>query len=252
MPEREEDPPGVQPLCWDAQTVPSSPSPGGRPLPRGPGKLVVCPSRTAEPGSGCREAPGLWERNLGGGVGHLVLDQSPCWRAPCPWFSYLTAGCANTFPGWVKRLWKHVTHSLQMVSVIPGDCGVGRSRLFPASLATVWLFIYGGCPLPCSQSGAPLQGLEGRPSLPSTPQVVFWPPRASGPSRWLSSPLPVGALGHSLSSGSSWEAAGGRTLQIMGIKGWELFAHSVQGAGVHGAFRASGRLTLGTAVMKML
>ena len=143
-------------------------------------------------------------------------------------------------------------HSLQTGSVIPGDCGVGRSCLFPASLATMWFFIYGGCPLPCGQSGAPLQGLEGRPSLPNTLQVVFWPLRASGPFRWLSSPLTVRALGHSLSSGSSWEAAGGRTMEIMGIKGWELFAHSVQGAGVHGALRASGRLTLGMAVMKML
>ena len=41
-------------------------------------------------------------------------------------------------------------------------------------------------------------------------------------------------------------------VEIMSIKCWELFAHSAQGAGGHGAFGALGRLTLGLTVIKML
>lgn len=38
----------------------------------------------------------------------------------------------------------------------------------------------------------------------------------------------------------------------MGIKCWELFVQIIQGAGVHGAFRAMGRLALGEAVANAL
>lgn len=51
--------------------VPSSPSPGGRPLPCGPGELTVCASRLAEAGAGGREALGLWEKN------HLQRSRAP-------------------------------------------------------------------------------------------------------------------------------------------------------------------------------
>lgn len=42
---------------------------------------------------------------------------------------------------------------------------------------------------------------------------------------------------HELCSDSSREAAGGRTIKIMGIKCWELFAQSVQFAGTHVVLR---------------